>query len=84
MYDEEANVLSKKNFKKGCKDNNIGRRVIIMEQKANTFNNPKSIIKGKDSKESNVKDHSNGWDLPFRLSNFGMDFRLNIPILYRH
>ena len=48
LYEEKAKVLSKKNIKKGCKNKKVGRRVIIMVQKEKTFNNPRSIIKGKD------------------------------------
>ena len=55
-----------------------------MEQKAKTFNNPKSIIQGKDTRGPILKDHSNGWDFRFTSTNFGMDFRLKVPILYRH
>lgn len=55
-----------------------------MEQKANIFNNPRGIIKDKDARGHNLKDHTNGWDCRFTLPNFSMDLKLKVPILYRH
>ena len=85
LYEERAKVLSKNNFKKGCKDKNTGRRVIIMEQKAKTFNNPKSIQMGRNpAKKPELNDSSNGWGLITFPNFLYTDFKLNIPMLYRH
>ena len=85
LYGEKAKVMSKKNFKKGCKDKNTGRRVIIMAQNAKTFNNPKNKRMGKKpARKPKLNDNSNEWGLITFQNFIYTDFELNIPMLYRH
>ena len=80
LYGEKAEVMSKKNFKKGYKAKKTGRKVIIMVENAKTFNNPKNIWMGRNpAKKTELNDHSNGWGL-ITFPNFVYtDFKLNIP-----
>ena len=77
--------MPEKKVRKVYKTRNKDEKEIIIRLNAKTFNNPKSILIGKKpAKEPNELNNSSvGMGLYF--PNFlYTDFKLNIPMLYRH